>query len=496
MDLDLTGIGKLLLDLLCDIARQKHHLILGNILGLDHNADLASGLDGVAARNAGEALGYLLELFEALDVVFDVLAACAGTGGRDSVGCLNDAGDDRARLDIAVVRLDSVDDRFALFIPLADIDADGDVAALDLVVDGLADIVQKACALCRVDVDAELRCDKAGNVRHLDRVLQDILTVARAVLHAAEQLYELGIYAVDVRFEHRALALGLDGGVDLLLSLGDHFLDARRVDAPVGNELFKSKTRHLAANGVKARYGYRFGRIVDDKITACQRFYAADIAALAADDASLHLVVGEWYDGYGDFACMVCRAALDSRNDDLACAFLGLVFILGLDLLDLDGHFMRYLVLEGVDEVCFCLIGRVSRYLFEHFELALLDKGYLVLLIFDIGYLAGKSFVLALKGIGLAVKVFFLLLKASFLLLQVGTACLFFALEFRAAFVYFFLCLDESLTFLALGALYGIINYSFCFIFCTGYLTLGDFFAVSHAENKSYNTKSNDKNDC
>ena len=29
-----------------------------------------------------------------------------------------------------------------------------------------------------------------------------------------------------------------------------------------------------------------------------------------------------------------------------------------------------------------------------------------------------------------------------------------------------------------------------------GYLTLGDFFAVSHAEYKSYNTKSNDKNDC
>ena len=40
------------------------------------------------------------------------------------------------------------------------------------------------------------------------------------------------------------------------------------------------------------------------------------------------------------------------------------------------------------------------------------------------------------------------------------------------------------------------ITHSFCFIFCTGYLTLGDFFAVSHAEDKSYNTKSNDKNDC
>ena len=301
---------------------------------------------------------------------------------------------------------------------------------------------------------------------------------------------------MDVRFKRCALAFGLDSRVDFLLRLCDHFLNAGRVDPAVGNELFKSKTRHLAADGVKARYGDSLGRIVNDKIAAGESFDAADVAAFAANDASLHLVVGEWYDGYCDFACVVCRAALDSRYDYLACAFLGLVLVLGLDLLDLDGHFVCNLVLEGIDQVCFCLIYRVSRYFFEHFELALLDKCYLLLLRFDVGYLACKSFVLALKRVCLAVKVFFLLLKSSLLLLQVGTACLFLALELRATFVYFFLCLDESFTFFALGALYGIIDYSFCFIFCTGYLTLGDFFAVSHAEYKSYNTKSNDKNDC
>ena len=78
VDLDLTGVGQLLLDLLCDIASQENHLILGNIFGLYHYADLAACLNCVAACNAGEALGYLLELFEALDVVFDILAARAG----------------------------------------------------------------------------------------------------------------------------------------------------------------------------------------------------------------------------------------------------------------------------------------------------------------------------------------------------------------------------------------------------------------------------------
>ena len=54
-----------------------------------------------------------------------------------------------------------MDDRFALFVFLADIDADGDVAALDLVVDGLADIVQETGALCGVDVNAQLCGNKA-----------------------------------------------------------------------------------------------------------------------------------------------------------------------------------------------------------------------------------------------------------------------------------------------------------------------------------------------
>ena len=145
-----------------------------------------------------------------------------------------------------------MDDSFALFILLADINADGDMAALDLVVDSLADIVQEACTLCGVYINAQLCGNKAGNVRDLDRVLQDVLTVAGAVFHAAEQLYDLGIYAVDVRFEHRALAFGLDSRVYFLLRLCDHFLNAGRVDSAVGNELFKRETRHLAADGVKA----------------------------------------------------------------------------------------------------------------------------------------------------------------------------------------------------------------------------------------------------
>ena len=78
MDLDLAGIGQFLFDLLCNISCQQDHFVFANLLRLDHYADLASSLNGIGALDAGEGLGDFLQLFKALDVVLDILAA--GTG--------------------------------------------------------------------------------------------------------------------------------------------------------------------------------------------------------------------------------------------------------------------------------------------------------------------------------------------------------------------------------------------------------------------------------
>ena len=80
MDLDLTGILELALDALGQLAGEDDHIVLAHLLGLDHHADLAARLNGVGGLDAGVGAGDLLELFEALDVVLDVLAPGAGTG--------------------------------------------------------------------------------------------------------------------------------------------------------------------------------------------------------------------------------------------------------------------------------------------------------------------------------------------------------------------------------------------------------------------------------
>ena len=89
MDLDLSGVLQLLFDLLGDIPGQQDHLILRDLVGLDHDADLAAGLDRKGFLHSGEGRGDLLQLFQPLDIVFQVLPPGTGPGGGDGVGRLD-----------------------------------------------------------------------------------------------------------------------------------------------------------------------------------------------------------------------------------------------------------------------------------------------------------------------------------------------------------------------------------------------------------------------
>ena len=121
---------------------QKDHVVLRDLVGLDHYADLAAGLNGVGLFDAGEGVRQLFELFEPADIVLDVLTACTGACSGDRVGCLHETGDDGLRLNVAMVRLDGVDDDGVLLVLSGKLDAQLDVAAFHLVVDGFAEVMK------------------------------------------------------------------------------------------------------------------------------------------------------------------------------------------------------------------------------------------------------------------------------------------------------------------------------------------------------------------
>ena len=95
--------------------------------------------------------------------------------------------------------------------------------------------------------------------------------------------------------------------------------------------------RDLAANRVVARDYDRLRRVVDDDIDAGGGLDRADVAAFAADDAALHLVVGQRDYRDGALGDELARQPLDRDRDDAFGAAVGLLARLFLDDSDVLG---------------------------------------------------------------------------------------------------------------------------------------------------------------
>ena len=150
-----------------------------------------------------------------------------------------------------MVRLDGVDDVGRFVVLAGKLNAELDVAALHLVVDRLAEVMQQAGALGQRHVHAELAGQQTGDVGDLDGVVQNVLTIGRAVLLAAEQLDELGVEVVDAGLKRGAFALLLDDAVDLLAGLLYEILDTGRDGC--GRRRSASRARDARPRGARDR---------------------------------------------------------------------------------------------------------------------------------------------------------------------------------------------------------------------------------------------------
>ena len=356
-DLDLTRILHFVLDALDDLLRKDERAGIVDVLGLNHDANLAARLNGEALFNALERIGDFLELLEALDVVFDGFAARAGTGGGNRIRGLNQNRLDARGLDVVVVRHDAVNNRVGFVILLRQFRADGHMGSLDLVVDGLADVVQKARALGERDIRAQLGGHDARQVADLDGVPKHVLAVGGAVAHAAQQLHQLRMDAVQIRLEDGLLAGLADLVVHLALGLLHHLLDAGGVDAAVHDQLLQGDAGHLAANRIEGGDDHGLRRVVDDQIDAGGGFEGADVAALAADDAALHVVVGQRHHGDGGLRHVVGGALLNRQGDDVAGLFVGLLPGLGLHLAHHHGGVVVGVLLNAIHQDLLGLVG-------------------------------------------------------------------------------------------------------------------------------------------
>ncbi len=296
--------------------RQALGLLIRQFIGTDNDAELTTGLDGVGLHHTRVREGDILHLLQALDVALHHLTTSTRTGTRNSIADLDDGGDKRGHLHLVVVSTDGVANLGLLLILLGELHTDHGVRQLGLVIGHLADIVQQTGTAGMLGVQTQLGSHDTGQVGRLAGVLQQVLTIRRAVLHLTDQADQLGMQAVDTQVDRRALTHLNDLLLDLLLNLGYHLLDAGGVDTAVGHKLVQGQAGDLTTHGVKAAEDDGLGRIIHNDLDTRSGLQGADVATLAADDATLHLVAFDVKDSHGILDCRLGCYALNRGYHD------------------------------------------------------------------------------------------------------------------------------------------------------------------------------------
>ena len=137
------------------------------------------------------------------------------------------------------------------------------------------------------------------------------------------------------------------------------------MDAAVRDEALDRLARDLAAERVEAREDDRARRVVHDELDAGRELERADVASLASDDASLHVVAREIDDGHGRLDRVLGGAALDGVGDDLLRARAGHLARLGFDALDEVGGVPARVRFDLFEEELFRLVVGQARHALE-----------------------------------------------------------------------------------------------------------------------------------
>ena len=205
-----------------------------------------------------------------------------------------------------------------------------------------------------------------------------------------------------------------------------------------------------------------FRGVVDNQVHAGGGFQSPDVAALAADDATLHVFAGQGYGGHCLLAHIIPGIALDGAGDDFLGLAIGRFFGFGFD----NAHHTRRLMagarfnfleqaifglLGGQPghflQAAFLLVQAASQFLGLFLQLALL-AGLFLFLGQDVVFLLGHAFHFFLQALAHILE-FFL---AAF---QFALLFLVFIFHFSLLVEQFVLTLDKNFLFLGLGLFTG-----------------------------------------
>src|SRR5690242_4531305 len=319
------------------------------------------------------------------------------------------------------MRTHGVHDGRRHLVPLEQVRPDHRVRALDLVVDGLADVVEQPRQLGDSDVGADLGRHHRGEIADLLGMVQHLLPVAGAETQDAEVADDLRVQTLQAELQDRALPFLFDPLQDLLAGFGYDLLDAGRMDPAIHDQLVERDPGHLTADRVEPADDHGLRGVVDDQVDPGGLLEGADVAPFFADNAALQLVGRQRQHRDRDLGGLVGGDALDGLGDDLASSTLALVPGRKLRLPDLACDLVAQILFDLRHQDALCLLpGHVG----DTLELELLLAIALLELAFGVVerlLLVGELALGAVEVLAFAVEVLLFLKKALFDLLRLGS---------------------------------------------------------------------------
>ena len=248
--------------------------------------------------------------------------------------------------------------RLVLAVLAQEVDADLQVRPFHLAIDRLADIVEERGADRDVGVEAHFPGHDAGEPRDLGGVGQHVLPVAGSVLQPAHQPQDLRVEVVEAELERDGRPFLAHRLVGLFLHFLDDLFDARRMNAAVGDQALDGLLGDLAAIRIETRQDDGAGRVVDDQVDPGGELERADVAALAADDASLQIVARQIDDRHGRLDRVFRAAALDGFGDVVLGAVDRRFARFGVEPLEQVGRVVARLAFDLLEQQLLGLVGR------------------------------------------------------------------------------------------------------------------------------------------
>src|SRR5512146_706057 len=154
------------------------------------------------------------------------------------------------------------------------IETPGDFAAdevmrpFDFLIDDLAQVMEQPSHFTDANIRAQFSGDGGRQHRDLDGVIEHVLAVTGAEVHAPNQLDQIERQIGDIGLNAGAFAFLQDNLIDLLARLDDHLLNARGMDAAIQNQLSERHTSDLAPHRIESCQNDGLWRVVDDDIHA------------------------------------------------------------------------------------------------------------------------------------------------------------------------------------------------------------------------------------